>query len=254
MMDFNMFLTHIIFILPVLAIATAAENITSNITKKYDVKKVDISKKTYGGKELTPSPKILTVTEEIWFDLKISNYYGRGNHFKQRITIGCFGKSTPATCLNFVSFAKGFKKGELFMSYRGTKVQSIIRDFLIQLGDVKSRFPSSVSIYGTRFHDENFDLSHTSAGWVGMANFGPDSNGSQFYVVLRRARWLDGKHVIFGKVIKGMDALETLAQEETREDNTPLRAVVLENCGVVGLKVPYNLTADQLNTDGDIKK
>ena len=59
------------------------------------------------------------------------------------------------------------------------------------------------SIYGERFNDEAFILSHRSAGWVAMANHGPDTNGSQFYILLTKARWLDKKHVVFGKVIRG---------------------------------------------------
>ena len=65
-------------------------------------------------------------------------------------------------------------------------------------------FLTGKSIYGERFNDEDFVLSHKSAGWVAMANHGPDTNGSQFYILLTKARWLDGKHVVFGKVTEGL--------------------------------------------------
>ena len=64
-------------------------------------------------------------------------------------------------------------------------------------------FPTGRSIYGERFNDEDFVLSHRSPGWVAMANHGTDTNGSQFYIMLTKARWLDGKHVVFGKIVRG---------------------------------------------------
>ncbi|CAG5133285.1 unnamed protein product, partial [Candidula unifasciata] len=191
------------------------------------------------------------VTEEVWFDFFIPDYNGTGQDFRERITIACFGKLTPITCLNFISLAVGYTKGKTYMGYKGTTVQKITRDFMIQLGDVKTKHASGI-IFGTTFQDESFALSHSRAGWVGMANFGPDTNGSQFYILLRSAKWLDGKHVIFGKVIKGMDALQKLAEEETEATHKPLRDIVVENSGIVHISAPYKLTAAQLDTDGDI--
>ena len=81
-----------------------------------------------------------------------------------------------------------------FVGYLFT-VASVINSFCFFAGK---------SIYGERFNDEDFVLSHKSAGWVAMANHGPDTNGSQFYILLTKARWLDGKHVVFGKVTEGL--------------------------------------------------
>uniref|UniRef100_A0A0B6YTU6 Peptidyl-prolyl cis-trans isomerase n=1 Tax=Arion vulgaris TaxID=1028688 RepID=A0A0B6YTU6_9EUPU len=234
-----------------LTIATTDKH-TSGNTDQSDVKKMEIDKKMYGGKLIAPPPDKVTVTEEIWLNLTISDYYGNGSHLTQKVVIGCFGKLTPITCLNYISLAKGYTKGRTFMGYKGTSVQKIVRDFMIQLGDVKTKYANGDSIFGTSFQDESFALSHNRAGWVGMANFGPDTNGSQFYILLHSSKWLDGKHVVFGKVLEGMDALLKIAEEETGSSNNPLRDITVEDSGVIGIKSPYILTAEQLETDGDI--
>ncbi|CAL1538828.1 unnamed protein product [Lymnaea stagnalis] len=238
-------------VVTLLALTAAVENEQSGRAEDFDIKQVD-KKKIYGGKEIAPPPETLTVTEEVWMDLKIKDYYGEGEDYVGRVTFACFGKLTPITCLNFISLAKGYRRGRNILNYKGSKVQAIVRDFMIQLGEVTTKSTSGDSIYGTSFQDESFAISHSNAGWIGMANFGPDTNGSQFYILLRSARWLDGKHVLFGKVIRGMDVVEKIGQEETGKDNTPLRTITIDNSGVVGLKASYQLTAAQFNTDGDI--
>ncbi|BFY97662.1 hypothetical protein BsWGS_00701 [Bradybaena similaris] len=229
----------------------AAESSIFGNVDQQAIKKMNIIG-TYGGIQLEEPPESLIVTEEVWFDIFIPDYNGTGQDFRERVTIACFGKLAPITCLNFVSLAVGYMKGRTYMGYKGTKVQRITRDFMIQLGDVKTKHTSGDSIFGATFQDESFALSHSRAGWVGMANFGPDTNGSQFYILLRSAKWLDGKHVIFGKVIKGMDALQKLAEEETGAANNPLRDIIVENSGIVNIAASYNLTAAQLDTDGDV--
>ncbi|CAG5125945.1 unnamed protein product [Candidula unifasciata] len=242
----------VVLLLAVIEIATGNNVTAANISTKHNVKKVATRNKIYGGHELKPPPETLTVTHEVWFDLKISNFYSKGIHFRQRITAACFGLLAPETCKNFIELIKGYKKGELYMSYRSTKIKSIIRDYMIILGDIKSRFYDSSNVPRLTWPREENSISHNHAGWLGRADFGPNTTGSEFYIILRPARWLDGKHFIFGKVLSGMNGLQTVALEETGADNKPLRPVILENCGVIYIKNQYTLSAKQFNSDEDV--
>merc|ERR1712032_204739 len=95
------------------------------------------------------------------------------------------------------------------------------------------------SIYGEKFADENFKLQHYGAGWLSMANAGKDTNGSQFFITVKKTSWLDGRHVVFGKVVKGMDVVRTVEKNPTDGRDKPNKDVVIVDCGGEEVAEPF---------------
>ncbi|KAL8590518.1 hypothetical protein ACOMHN_010954 [Nucella lapillus] len=144
-----------------------------------------------------------------------------------KVEIGLFGGIAPKTVDNFLQLVTG-QNG---YGYKGTKFHRIISDFMIQGGDIVNQDGTgSKSIYGEMFADENFQLKHYGSGWLSMANRGPNTNGCQFFLTLRECPWLDGSHVVFGKVVEGMKIVRKLEDVETNSVDSPLVDVIIKDC------------------------
>jgi len=139
-----------------------------------------------------------------------------------------FADVVPKTAENFRVLCTG-EQGE-DLSYAGSPFHRIIPGFMIQGGDfTNGNGTGGVSIYGGKFDDENFERKHTEAGLLSMANAGPDTNGSQFFITVAPTPWLDGRHVVFGKVTSGMDVVEAMEAQGSRSGATK-QEVMLSAC------------------------
>lgn len=167
---------------------------------------------------------------KVFFDLKIGD-----EAQTKRIEFELFKDKVPKTAENFRALCTGEKSSEENkLHYKGSVFHRIIKDFMMQGGDFENaNGTGGCSIYGRKFDDEKFAYKHSRPGLLSMANSGPNTNGSQFFVTLKETPWLDGKHVVFGKVISGFEYCKEIEALETDSQDKPLKSVVIVDCGEI---------------------
>ncbi|KAL1920488.1 uncharacterized protein VTP21DRAFT_865 [Calcarisporiella thermophila] len=164
-----------------------------------------------------------------FFDIEI------GGERQGRIVFELFKDVVPKTAENFRALCtgeKGVGKAGKPLHYKGSSFHRVIKNFMCQGGDfTMGNGTGGESIYGEKFEDENFELKHDKPFLLSMANAGPGTNGSQFFITTTQTPHLDGKHVVFGKVIKGKSVVRAIENTEKGSNDCPVKPVIIVDCG-----------------------
>ena len=165
----------------------------------------------------------------VFFDITI------GGQPSGRILMELYKDVCPKTAENFRQLCTGeFKLNGVPIGYKNSAFHRVMKDFMVQGGDfLKGDGTGSLSIFGEKFADENFDLKHDTPGLLSMANSGPNTNGCQFFITCAKCDWLDGKHVVFGKVLDQASMLVVRRAENVPvvANNKPRLPIIISECG-----------------------
>jgi peptidylprolyl isomerase len=187
----------------------------------------------YDEKPVPPSALLASYkgpSPQVYFDVSI------GGVPQGRVVMKLYQHIAPKTAENFRALCtgeKGVGSAGKPLHYKGSAFHRIIKNFMIQGGDfTNGNGTGGESIYGSKFSDETFAVKHDKPGLLSMANAGPNTNGSQFFITTVPTPHLDGKHVVFGEVVSGLDVVRTMECTEVHKgDDKPVQPVEITNCG-----------------------
>jgi peptidylprolyl isomerase len=185
----------------------------------------------YDDKPLVEKPKDISNeinpnNPKVFMDIQV------GDSDSKRVEFELFEDKVPKTAANFKELCKGYLIDDKNITFKGSIFHRIIKSFMMQGGDFENaNGTGGKSIYGRTFEDENFNYKHSKEGLLSMANSGPNTNGSQFFITFKETPWLDGKHVVFGRVIKGMEYIKEIEGVETDSQDKPSTSVKIIDCG-----------------------